>query len=105
LAVTGDLSQYEIHPGRCLNCDSSKVTLAKPLYCSDVCCQSADLVRYVRARRKEGRENEPDFAEAILMKTAMVLGGTPKARVTSLRQPGNLYWTGQKGNARTADRS
>ena len=49
--------------------------MSTPLYCSPRCRQSAELVRYVRARRKEGRESEPDIAEAIRTKLAMVLGG------------------------------
>ena len=74
--MTGDLDTYgEFRPGHCVNCGSTGVTLNTPLYCSPRCRQSAELVRYVRARRKEGRDDETLVAEAIRTKMAMVLGG------------------------------
>lgn len=62
-------------PGCCANCDSPEVTVKAPLYCSPQCRQSAELVRYVRACRRDGRDQLPDVDEAIRMRMAMVLGG------------------------------
>ena len=61
--------------GTCANCDSPKVTLKTPLFCSARCRQAAELVRYVRACRLDGRDQFPDIKEAIQLRMAMVLGG------------------------------
>jgi len=61
--------------GLCMNCGSSEVTSRSPLYCSIQCRQAAKLVRYVRARRRDGTATRPDIAEAIEMRVATVLGG------------------------------
>lgn len=62
-------------PGTCANCDGTGVTQSRPLYCSEFCQQAAKLVRYVRARRRDGTAGRPDIKEAIQMRTASVLGG------------------------------
>jgi len=68
-------------PGRCVNCDGWDVTLTAPLYCSQRCRQSAELVRYVRGSLADGRYTQPDVREAIQMRMAMVLGGAyPEAQ-------------------------
>ena len=61
--------------GQCVNCEGPGVTVTSPLYCSSQCRQAAELVRYVRSCRRDGRDLLPDVAEAIQMRTAMVLGG------------------------------
>jgi 5-methylcytosine-specific restriction endonuclease McrA len=61
--------------GSCANCDSSAVTTEAPLFCSPRCRQAAELVRYVRACHRDGRDQRDDVKEAIQMKLAMVLGG------------------------------
>lgn len=61
--------------GTCANCDSRDVTVESPLFCSPRCLQAAQLVRYVRACRRDGRDQRPDVREAINMKRAMILGG------------------------------
>jgi 5-methylcytosine-specific restriction endonuclease McrA len=61
--------------GACANCDSLAVTVQTPLFCSQRCRQAAELVRYVRACRRDGRDQLPDVKEAIRTKMAMVLGG------------------------------
>ena len=71
----GDEHRPEYELGTCFNCGSTDVTIGAPLYCSPQCRQSAELVRYVRARRREGRDGEPDIVEAIQTRMAMVLGG------------------------------
>jgi hypothetical protein len=77
--------QYPFTPGRCLNCDEPRVTSSAPLYCSEVCRQTATTVRYVRARTRDGRIVDLDVQEAIEMRVAHILaGGYPeKARYIS----------------------
>lgn len=65
----------EFTPGTCVNCGSPSVTQKSPLYCGQRCRQVAELVRYVRACRRDGRDGRPDIQEAIKMRLAMVLGG------------------------------
>jgi len=59
----------------CANCESPEVTLRTPLFCSSQCRQAAELVRYVRGCRRDGRAQLPDIQEAIHLRMAMVLGG------------------------------
>lgn len=61
--------------GACANCDSRDVTSQTPLFCSQGCRQAAELVRYVRACRRDGRAELPDVKDAIHTRLAMVLGG------------------------------
>lgn len=62
-------------PGCCANCGIAEVSIKTPLFCSEHCRQAAQLVRYVRACRSDGRDQLPDVKEAIQMRLAMVLGG------------------------------
>lgn len=62
-------------PGLCANCGSPNVTIAAPLYCGELCKQSANLVRYARSCHSDGRDRLPDVQEAIQMRMASVLGG------------------------------
>jgi 5-methylcytosine-specific restriction endonuclease McrA len=60
-------------PFQCLNCDQP---IKDPvLFCSEVCKQEAKFVRYVRACRRDERDQQPDIQEAIEIKLAMILGG------------------------------
>ena len=61
--------------GACANCDSPNVTAQSPLFCSPRCRQAAQLVRYVRACQRNGRDQRADVQEAIRTKKAMILGG------------------------------
>jgi hypothetical protein len=56
---------YAYTIGTCANCDSLDVTTQTPLFCSQGCRQAAELVRYVRACRRDGRAELPDVREAI----------------------------------------
>jgi integrase len=47
----------------------------EPLFCSQYCRQAAEVVRYVRGCRRDGRDQLEDVREAIRMRLAMVLGG------------------------------
>jgi len=71
--------------GVCANCDSPHVTAKAPLFCSPACRQAAELVRYVRACRRDGRDRLPDIREAIQMRMAMVLGGRYPERARQVR--------------------
>lgn len=92
-------SEPHYDPGSCANCDSFAVTLNAPVYCSSRCRQAAELVRYVRACRRDGRDELPDVKEAIQIRTAMVLGGgyaererrvPPEIREIVFRRSGGL---------------
>lgn len=63
----------------CANC--FQVGSAEKLFCAQRCIDEASWVRYVRARRAEGRDREPDIVEAIRVKLVRALaGGYSKAR-------------------------
>jgi 5-methylcytosine-specific restriction endonuclease McrA len=68
-----EVRHYRI--GVCANCDSPEITLQTPLFCSQQCRQAAELVRYVRGCRRDGRDQLADVQEAMRMRLAMVLGG------------------------------
>jgi len=72
--------------GLCANCDAP-ASVASPLYCSELCKQTAKMIRYTRNKFSEGRSDEPDVMEAIEMKMASVLGGgyPAKARQVSVQ--------------------
>ena len=65
----------------CLNCDQP-VTLTNivKLYCSDLCKDEASFVRYFRACRSDGRNNQPDVKDALLIRMAHILRGGYKER-------------------------
>ena len=73
-------SQHQFTPGLCCSCGSSKVTINSPLYCSNVCKESASYVRYARSYRSDGRDQRPDIAEGIILRLAFVLQGIYPAR-------------------------
>jgi 5-methylcytosine-specific restriction endonuclease McrA len=60
-------------PFPCQNCDEP--IREALLFCSDVCKQEAKYIRYVRACRQDGRDQQPDVQEAIAIKLAMILAG------------------------------
>jgi len=60
--------------GRCANC-GSQTRIESPLYCSELCLETAKAIRYVRSKIAEGTADRPDIAEAIEMKMASILGG------------------------------
>ena len=67
-----------VPPFACPNCDGA-IDDAR-LYCTELCQQEANFVRYVRACRADGREEREDVREAIAIKLAMILaGGYPEA--------------------------
>ncbi len=68
--TTEDLSAFPFH---CANC-SSTIQEAK-IYCSQVCTQEAEWVRYVRRCRLDGRDQRPDVMEAIRIRLAHILAG------------------------------
>jgi 5-methylcytosine-specific restriction endonuclease McrA len=65
----------------CLNCDQpvTLTTVAK-LYCSDLCSDEAHFVRYFRARKSDGRINQPDIKLALQMRMGHILAGGYKER-------------------------
>jgi 5-methylcytosine-specific restriction endonuclease McrA len=60
----------------CLNCDQAmEVRGQSVFYCSDLCKQEAEYVRYARAVYADGRALHPDVQEALNIKLALILGG------------------------------
>ncbi len=70
----------------CLNCDQP-MTLSSQikLYCSDLCRDEAKFVRYFRACRSDGRINQPDVKDALLIRMAHILNGGYKESERRLR--------------------
>lgn len=73
-------SRGQFVAGLCCNCGSPNVTINAPLYCSQVCKESASFVRYARARHSDGSDQRPDVVEGILVRLAFVLQGIDPAR-------------------------
>lgn len=73
-------------PFTCVNC--GRKNNDGRLYCNEVCQQEAEIIRYARRARLDGRINDPDVQEAIKIKIAIVLGGGygEEARVLSQQQ-------------------
>jgi hypothetical protein len=69
----------------CFNCGGLLAELRYPyIYCSELCAQEADLVRYARAVTADGRILRPDVAEAVGIRMGMVLAGGYPARERTL---------------------
>jgi hypothetical protein len=54
------------------------------LYCSELCKQEADWVRYARAVTRDGRIGQRDVLEALQIKKALILSGGYPAKERSL---------------------
>lgn len=68
-------------PGLCANCDSLAVTARRPLYCSDRCQQAAELVRYARRCKRDGRlATDHEVRDAIQARLALIVGGGYRKR-------------------------
>ncbi len=63
-------------PFKCVNCASviKEGTRARA-YCSELCGQEADWVRYARRCHADGRDQQPDVRQALRIRLALVLGG------------------------------
>lgn len=60
----------------CLHCEDDMPPFIKPrLYCSLSCQQEAELVRYVRGCKSDGRIEQPDVQLAITIKMAHNMAG------------------------------
>ena len=83
------LPLYE-HPfvaGLCINCDQTLVTPKMPLYSSEVCRQTAKVIRYARSCRDDGRIELGDVQEAIQMRVAHILSGGYHEKARRLSSP------------------
>lgn len=72
LPVKMNLKDLVAYPFPCPNCD--QLISTPKLFCSELCKQVAKFIRYVRACRQDGRDQQPDVQEAIQIKLAMILG-------------------------------
>ncbi|MHB8618712.1 MAG: HNH endonuclease [Chloroflexota bacterium] len=69
----------------CCNCDA-RLGRGAPnsLYCSELCQQEAEFVRYARRVRKDGRNQRQDVREALVIQRAWLLSGGYNARERQL---------------------
>ncbi len=68
-------------PDCCANCDAPLPASVPGLYCSELCTQTADWVRYARRVMRDGRANDEEVRYAASMRLAHILGGGyPKAQ-------------------------
>lgn len=78
--LEGDTEPIEI----CVGCDEPFESTTPKLFCSNLCQSKAQLVRYVRRCRSDGRYEQPDVRDAIDVRIAHVLGGGYDARDRAL---------------------
>ena len=68
-----DLATLTRFPFPCVNCNQPLDTA--DIYCSELCQQEAELVRYTRKCIEDGRYDLPDVQEVISIRCAFVLNG------------------------------
>jgi hypothetical protein len=59
----------------CANCDTELDVRIEGLFCSELCRQTGDFVRYARLKVAAGQLDVPDIVAAIQTRMAMILGG------------------------------
>jgi 5-methylcytosine-specific restriction endonuclease McrA len=59
----------------CANCDIPLDVRIEGLFCSELCRQTADFVRYARVKVAANQLRDPEIAAAIQVRMAMILGG------------------------------
>jgi hypothetical protein len=59
----------------CANCLKRLPDEVEGLFCSEVCSQTAETVRYWRRIVRDGRIEQPDIAEAVRTRVAHLMGG------------------------------
>ena len=63
----------DVEPTTCVNCEAP---CGPQLYCSERCQQTAEIIRYTRRSRRDGRGDlDPGVEEAIQIRVALILGG------------------------------
>jgi hypothetical protein len=68
-------------PDCCSNCDAMLPATVPGLYCSALCTQTAEWVRYARRVMRDGRANDDEVRYALSIRMAHILGGGyPKAQ-------------------------
>ncbi len=73
--------QLAVYPFLCANCSSEIPQMREDrMYCSGLCSQEADWVRYARRCRAEGRDQLPEVIEVLRKRLYMIFsGGYPKS--------------------------
>jgi hypothetical protein len=75
----------QLQPIPCANCARIVISISRQrTYCSDLCSQVADFVRYFQRVRTDGRWNYPDIIEALGVKLAHIAAGGYDDRGRSL---------------------
>lgn len=67
------VEDFSAFPFQCANCSS--VIEGTKMYCSQLCSQEAEWVRYVRRCRRDGRDQRSDVIEVIRIRLAHILAG------------------------------
>lgn len=68
------VGRWTIH--RCASCDAPLEGTGKPtLFCSELCTQTAEVVRYARRRLADGGIDDPLVAEVVRVRVAHLIGG------------------------------
>lgn len=70
-------------PYPCPNCDKANPNSAS-IFCSELCNEEAQFVRYFRARRADGRAEQADIKNALEIKLAVILGGGYPAKARQI---------------------
>lgn len=62
-------------PDRCASCFKDLAERDGGLFCSELCSQTADLIRYCRRIRQDDRINDPEVKLAVATRMAHILAG------------------------------
>ena len=81
IRVEQKIEVLSAEPFPCPNCDAANPNQAS-VYCSELCVSEAQFVRLFRARRAEGRDQDPDVKNGLEIQFAMIVSGgySKKAR-------------------------
>jgi 5-methylcytosine-specific restriction endonuclease McrA len=98
----GNVAKYE-RTLTCVNCDE-RLDAAK-LFCSDICHDEADFVRYVRRRIRDGTAAQPDIKDVIRIRRAHIISGGYQWRARQLTQRvKEAIFRRDEGRCRSCDR-
>lgn len=74
-AAPGAAPGPAFRPDHCANCMQPLVRQVEGLFCSELCGQVAEMVRYLRRVSRDGRIGEPDVQLAVSTRMAHLLAG------------------------------
>jgi hypothetical protein len=101
-AADGATPDPAFRPDYCANCIQPLPRQVEGLFCSELCGQVADTVRYLRRVGRDGRIAQPDVRLAVSTRMAHLLAGGYHKRARSI--PGHvreLVWQRDDGRCRS----